>query len=261
METLRQLGHRTPTPLLGRVALVTGSGRGIGAGIARAFAAAGADVVINDLPESAGAAEVSAAIGSAGRRSAFVAADVAVEQQVVAMFAAIDEKFGGIDILVNNAGIVRHEDIFRTSLDSWRSVIDTHLTGAFLCSREAMTRMRERGRGRIIQISSVVAHQGAIHGFVHYAAAKSGLLGFTRTLARTSAPFGITVNAIAPGVVDSEMLRSTHGDRGVAEFASTVPLGLSTVDDIGAAAVFLASDDAQRITGAVLDVNGGMYFH
>lgn len=247
-------------PLLGKVALVTGAARGIGAGIAKAFAVAGADVVVNDLADSDSAAAVGDAIRAAGRRTLFVAADVANEENVARMFARINDEFGGLDILVNNAGIVRNEDIFETTIESWRAVLDSHLTGAFLCSREAMRIMCERRRGRIIQISSVVAHQGAVHGFIHYAAAKSGQLGFTKTLARTAAPFGITVNAIAPGLVDSDMLRTTHGVAGMAELAASVPLGISTVDDIGAAAVFLGGDGASRITGAVLDVNGGMYF-
>ena len=246
--------------LQGKVGLVTGAGRGIGAGIAQAFAAAGADVVVNDLAESAASIAVCRAIAATGRRALFCAADVSREDDVARMFSTIAAEFGQLDIMVNNAGIARHEDIFTTSLESWNAVINTHLTGAFLCSREAMRVMRTQGSGRIIQISSVVAHQGAIHGFVHYAAAKSGLLGFTKTLARTAAPFGITVNAIAPGIVDSDMLRTTHGSEGVAELADAVPLGISTASEIGAAAVYLAGEGARRITGTVIDVNGGMYF-
>ncbi|PTX91382.1 3-oxoacyl-ACP reductase FabG [Opitutus sp. ER46] len=249
-----------PLPLFGQTALVTGAARGIGAAIARALAGAGADVVVNDLAASPEAEATCAAIRATGRRALFIACDVGDEPGVQRMFAAAAAEFGRLDILVNNAGIVRHEDIFATTLESWNAVLRTHLTGTFLCSREAMRIMREQRSGRIIQISSVVAHQGALYGFVHYATAKSGMLGFTRTLARTGAPFGITVNAIAPGIVDSEMLRQTHSAKTREGFTQSVPLGVSPADDIGAAAVYLASPAAARISGTVIDVNGGMYF-
>lgn len=248
-------------PLLGKVALVTGAARGIGAAIAKALAAAGADVIVNDRANDEQAAETCAAIEHLGRRASHRRADVTDEAAVAALFDAVRSDFGRLDILVNNAGIVRHEDIFATSLASWRAVLDTHLTGTFLCSRAAMTLMREQRWGRIIQVSSVVAHQGARYGFVHYATAKAGLLGFTRTLARTAAPHGITVNAIAPGVVDSDMLRSTHDAGALEALAADIPLGISSPDEIGAAAVYLAGEGAARVTGAVLDVNGGLYFH
>ena len=227
----------------GRVALVTGAARGIGAGIAAALEQAGAIALRNDL---AGAD--------------CLVADVTDPEAVAHMFNVIRSRFGRLDILVNNAGIVRAEDIFETTLESWHAVIGSHLTGTFLCSKEAALIMRDQRAGRIIQISSVVGHQGALKGFVHYAAAKSGLLGFTKTLARTLAPYGITVNAVAPGIVETEMLRSAHGAEGVRALAATVPLGIGHVQDVAAAAVFLASDEASHITGAVLDVNGGLYF-
>ena len=178
-----------------------------------------------------------------------------------AMFVGIDRAFGRIDILVNNAGIVRREDIFETTLESWHEVLDTHLTGAFLCSRAAMRRMRTQGGGRIIMNSSVTAFRGAIRGFVHYSAAKAGLIGLTHTLARTAAPYGITVNSIAPGVIETEMLRQAHGEASIHELAKDIPLGLGSVEDVAAAVIYLASDEAKHVTGATLDVNGGLYFH
>jgi 3-oxoacyl-[acyl-carrier protein] reductase len=138
--------------------------------------------------------------------------------------------------------------------------VDTHLTGTFLGCRAAMRRMREQRGGRIITNSSVTAWRGAIRGVVHYAAAKAGQIGLTHTLARTAAPYGITVNAIAPGVIETEMLRQAHGEAGIREVAREIPLGLGTVEDVAAAVVFLASDEARHITGATLDVNGGFYF-
>lgn len=247
--------------LNGKVALVTGGARGLGAGICVSLARAGASgVVVNARSRSAAAEKVLAEVEAAGSRALFIDADIRSESEVDAMFAAIDRECGRIDILVNNAGIVADEDIFTTSLASWHAVLDTHLTGAFLCSKAAMSRMREQRCGRIIQISSVVAFRGAIRGFVHYATAKAGQIGFTKTLARTAAPFGITVNAVAPGVIETEMLHQAHGDAGIRRLATEIPLGLGTLDDIGAAVVFLASDEAKHITGATLDVNGGLYY-
>jgi 3-oxoacyl-[acyl-carrier protein] reductase len=245
----------------GKVALVTGAARGLGAGIAIGLAKAGAAaVVVNDLQPSSQADQTVAAIREAGSGASFLVADVRDEAAVEAMFAAIDRDYGRIDILVNNAGIVRQEDIFHTSLESWRAVLDTHLTGAFLCCRAAMLRMRRQRSGRIITNSSVTAWRGAIRGFVHYAAAKAGQIGLTRTLARTAAPYGITVNAIAPGVIETDMLRQAHGEEGIREIAKEIPLGLGSVEDVAAAVVFLASEEAKHITGATLDVNGGFYF-
>jgi NAD(P)-dependent dehydrogenase (short-subunit alcohol dehydrogenase family) len=252
-------GQLQGTELAGRVALVTGAGRGIGAGIAKALARHGADVVINDV-NSALPEEVAAEIRQGGRGALCAVADVSSEPDVQRMFSQIDAAFGRLDILVNNAGVGYSEDIFETSLERWKRTLDVHLTGTFLCSREAMLRMREQRWGRIIQISSVTAHQGALRGFVHYATAKAGQLGFTRTLARTAAPFGITVNAVAPGIVETEMFREAHGRKGVAEIMEKVPLGISDVDDVAAAVVFLAGEGARHITGATIDVNGGLYY-
>jgi len=245
----------------GKVALVTGSSRGIGACIAETFAGAGADVVVNHLNAEDEAQIVCEKIGRLGRRSLAVSADIRYEDQVREMFAKIDAAFGRLDILVNNAGVCYFEDIFNTALDSWHRVVETHLTGTFLCSQQAMLRMKNQRSGRIIQISSVVAHQGALKGFVHYGTAKSGQLGFTRTLARTAAEFGITVNAVAPGLIGTDMFFQTHGEVGAKRLAELSPLGIGTTKDAAAAVLFLASDEARYITGAVLDVNGGLCMH
>lgn len=173
----------------GKVALVTGAARGIGAGIAVSLARAGAAaVIVNDLSETAEAEATGRDIEATGARFLLAPADVRSEADVESMFSAVDRQFGRLDILVSNAGITRREDIFETTLQSWHDVVDTHLTGFFLCARAAMFRMREQRSGRIIVNSSVTAWRGAIRGFVHYTAAKAGQIGIVHTLARTAAP-------------------------------------------------------------------------
>lgn len=244
----------------GKVALITGAGQGIGAAIAIALAKAGASaVVVNDIRDTASCQQTLQQVQAAGAKPLLVLADVRDEQQVEAMFSALDNAFGRLDILVNNAGIVFREDIFETSLEHWRAVIETHLTGTFLCSRAAARRMRRQRSGRIIQISSVVGQRGALKGFIHYATAKAGQLGFTKTLALTLAPYGITVNAVAPSAIDTAMLAGAHSREAIEQLASNIPLGIGSVQDVASAVVFLASDEAKHITAATLDVNGGSY--
>lgn len=239
----------------GKTALVTGAARGIGAGIARAMHAAGARLILVDLPSAQHALE-----DLALPDSVVLTADLTQEDAVESVFNALDEAQIELDILVNNAGAARPETIFEMSLESWNDILSANLTSAFLCSRSAMQRMQHRPGGRIIQLGSVVGHQGALKGHLHYGVSKSGIHGFTRTLARTAAPMGITVNAIAPGLVETEMLFATHGADGVKALEAQVPLGrLASVDDVAAAAVYLASDAAAYLTGVILDVNGGLY--
>ncbi|NMA45339.1 MAG: SDR family oxidoreductase, partial [Lentisphaerae bacterium] len=194
-----------------------------------------------------------------GVRALAVQADVGVAAAVDAMFAQIDKDFGHLDILVNNAGTSRAETIFEMSEESWDFILNTNLKSMFLCSKAAMLRMRERREGRIINMSSVVGHQGALFGHVHYAASKSGILGFTKTLARTGAPLGITVNAVAPGVIRTELLYQTHGEAGVKKLAESIPLGLGELRDVGLSVAFLAGEGGRYLTGICIDVNGGMY--
>ena len=185
--------------------------------------------------------------------------DVSSEDSVRGMFGEVRERYGRLDILVNNAGIARQQDILETTLQDWNEVMEVNLTGCFLCCREAMATMRDQPGGRIINISSIVAHQGSLYGPVHYAASKSGMLGLTKTLARTGAAWGITVNAVAPGLIATELLYSTNGHEKVENLARQIPLGLGAPRDVGLAVAFLASEAARYITGATLDVNGGMY--
>ncbi len=243
--------------LTGKVALVTGASRGVGRGIALVLAEKGADVCINYHSAADEAKRVADKIRAMGRRSLVIQADVGREDDVRQMFDTVKSEFGRMDILVNNAGVSRAQDIFETNLEDWEFIIKTNLTSCFLCCREAMKIMSGQA-GRIINISSVVARQGALRGHVHYAATKGGMLSLTRTLARTAAPLGITVNAVAPGIIETELLTQTHGEEGVRKLSSGVPLGLGTPRDIGLAAAFLCGEGGRYITGATIDVNGGM---
>ena len=252
--------EKTLFDLSGKVALVTGSSRGIGRGIALAFARANADVIINYRDGEAEAKNVVAEIVAMGRRATAICSDVSEEREVRAMFAQILAEFGRLDILVNNAGTSQPKDIFEMNTADWDRIIKTNLTSGMHCSKAAMEIMREQKSGRIIFISSVVGERGALFGHVHYAATKSGKLGMVKTLARTAAPFHVTVNAIAPGVILTELLMQTHGEAGVKALGEDIPLGLGTVDDVGYAAVYLASDEASYVTGITLDINGGTHY-
>lgn len=237
--------------LHGRVAVVTGAGRGLGAAIARALAEAGARVAINDIRGDA-AAEVAAGIPGA----LAVPGDAADPADVAALFAAADA-LGPLDVLVANAGVTLTDTVWDTTLEGWERVLRANLTGPFLCAQEAMRRMRGRG-GAIVLMGSVVGHQGALRGHAAYAASKGGLHALARTLARTGAEHGIRVNVLAPGIADTDMLRSAHPPNELAAIARTVPLGLGSAGEVAAACVFLCSDAARHMTGATLDVNGGM---
>ena len=189
-----------------------------------------------------------------------VQGDVSQEGDVAHLFELTMREFSRLDILVNNAGTTAAEDIFSIDYDSWMKILNTNLTSNFLCAKYAMEIMKEARFGRIIQISSIVGHRGALYGHVHYAATKSGQLGLTKTLARTGAPYGITVNAVAPGIIGTELLYQTHSAEELEEIKRAIPLGeIGRVEDVGAAVVFLASEEARFITGATIDVNGGMY--
>jgi 3-oxoacyl-[acyl-carrier protein] reductase len=242
----------------GRKALVTGAGRGIGAAIAGAFADAGAEVVVCDV-DAPRAARSADAIAAAGGRAWAVAADVSDERSVARLFAEARERMGAVDVLACSAGVTAPLTIDRTDLATWNAVLSVNLTGTFLCCREAVAGMRAAGGGgRIILLGSVVGHQGALMGHVAYAATKGGVHAFAKALARSAAPDRITVNVVAPGLTDTEMLRGAHPPEEIAEIASRIPLGLAAADDVAAAAVYLASDAGRHLTGAVLDVNGGM---
>ena len=248
-------------PLEGKIALVTGASRGIGRGIATVLAEQGAAVVVNYRSDREAAESLCAELRRNGGECRCVQGDVSRREDVERIFEVIKTEFGRLDILINNAGTTKAQDIFETSEEDWEFILRTNLKSVFLCSRAALELMRRERSGRIINLTSIVAFRGALFGHVHYAASKGGIVAFTRTLARTAAPFGVTVNAIAPGIIETELLLQTHGREEVDRLAAGIPLGLGTVRDVGLTAAFLAGEGGRYITGAVIDVNGGMNFH
>ncbi|MCC6164453.1 MAG: 3-oxoacyl-ACP reductase FabG [Acidobacteria bacterium] len=242
--------------LSGKVAIVTGASRGIGRQTALTLAGAGATVVLTSRGDAAEA--VAAEVSAAGGEALAIAADVADAGAVQRVIETTVERFGRIDVLVNNAGITRDQLLLRMKRDDWDAVIATNLTGTFLCTQAVLkTMLRQRG-GRIISISSVVGQSGN-PGQTNYAATKAGIIGFSKALAREVASRSITVNVVAPGLIDTDMTRDISSDA-QATWASAIPLGrLGTPEDVAAAVCFLASDAAGYITGQVLAVNGGMY--
>ena len=243
-------------PLADRVAIVTGASRGIGRAAARRLAAAGAAVVAAARGDHADA--VAEEIRGAGGRSIAVGADVTDPGRVDAMVRTALDEYGRVDVLVNNAGIVRDQLALRMSPADWDAVVATNLTAAFNCARAVLRPMiRQRG-GRIINVGSVVGRMGN-PGQANYAASKAGLEGFSRALAREVASRGITVNVVAPGMIDTDMTAKLSEPAQAAMLAQ-IPMGrLGTTEDVAGAIGFLASDEAAYVTGHVLAVNGGMY--
>jgi 3-oxoacyl-[acyl-carrier protein] reductase len=242
--------------LSGRVALVTGASRGIGQAVAARLAAAGAHVVAAARGENArGTAD---AIRDAGGSAESIGLDVTDAAGVDAAVAGIMTGKGRIDILVNNAGITRDTLMLRMKREDWDAVIQTNLTAAFTSVQAVLKPMIKQRSGRIINITSVVGQSGNA-GQANYAASKAGLIGFTKAVALEVASRNITVNAVAPGLIDTDMTRAI-AEGAHEEWAARIPLKrLGTPDDVANAVVFLASDEASYITGHVLAVNGGMY--
>jgi 3-oxoacyl-[acyl-carrier protein] reductase len=239
-----------------KVAIVTGASRGIGREVALMLAARGASVVAAARGDHA--AGTAGAIGAAGGRGDAVSLDVTDAAAVDALVAGTLERHGRIDILVNNAGIARDQLLMRMKRDDWDQVIATNLTAAFACAQAVIKPMIKQRGGRIISISSVVGQTGNA-GQSNYAASKAGLIGFSKALAREVASRGVTVNVVAPGLIETDMTR-TITEKAQGDWAAQIPLGrLGSTADVAAAVCFLASDEASYITGQVLAVNGGMY--
>ena len=243
------------TPLAGQVALVTGASRGIGASIARELAQAGAKVVVNYASSPAAAEAVVAEIQAAGGQAWAHQANVAEEEQVEAMVKAVLEKEGRLDVLVNNAGITRDGLLMRMKSADWQSVIDLNLSGVFLCTRAVSRAMLKARSGRIINITSVVGLMGN-PGQANYSAAKAGVIGLTRSSAAEFASRGVTVNAVAPGFIESDMTAELDKE----PILKAIPLGrMGQPSEVASAVRFLAADHAAAyMTGQVLQVDGGM---
>ena len=247
------------TLLTGKVALVTGSSRGIGAGTALALARHGADVAVNYLRSKERAEEVCKRIRALGRRAHMVQADVTDSEAVKRMVAEVEQSLGPISILVNNAGHNPIRSILEISEADWDWVLDLNLKSYFLCTRAVLPGMLERKEGRIINIASISGQRGGFSCDVDYSAAKAGILGFTRALARWAAPRGVLVNAVAPGYIKTQM----HG--GVSSplrdsLIERVPLKRQgTPEEIGEVVAFLAGPGASYVVGEVISVNGGVH--
>ena len=241
--------------LSGKVAIVTGSSRGIGKAIALKLADAGASVVVTGHIEDA--EPVAKEIRAKGRQSLAVRASVTSAADIEKLVEATLSTFGRVDIIVNNAGITRDQLVLKMSEDDWDAVLDTNLKSVFLCTRAVLRPMLKQRWGRIINISSVIGLIGN-PGQANYAASKAGIIGFTKTIAREVGSRGITANVIAPGFIETRMTQSMN-DAQRQELLKRIPLGsLGTPDDVAEAAAFLASEGARYITGQVLGVDGGM---
>jgi 3-oxoacyl-[acyl-carrier protein] reductase len=237
-----------------QIALVTGASRGIGAAIASRLAADGF-FVVGTATSEAGAAQIAARLGEQGTG---LVLDVRDHAAVDALIADIEQRFGSVAVLVNNAGVTRDNLLLRMKTDDWQDILDVHLTAVFLLSKRVLKGMAKARHGRIINITSVVARMGNA-GQANYAAAKAGIEGFSRALAREMGSRNITVNCVAPGFIDTDMTEVLD-EKVKQSMLDAVPLGrLGQPDDVAAAVAFLAGSGGAYITGTVLPVNGGMY--
>jgi 3-oxoacyl-[acyl-carrier protein] reductase len=244
-----------PLSLAGRVAVVTGAGRGIGAATARAFAQHGAQVALIDR-SGADVTQTAQEIGLAGGEALPFTTDITDSFEVERLMDRIAEEWGRLDVLVNNAGVVRDATLEEVTDEDWSETLDVNLRGTMVCTRAAVPHMIARKQGRILSAASVVARNGN-YGQTAYAASKGGVVAMTRTWARELGPKGITANAVAPGFIDTEMVKSVPA-KVVSKIVARLPAGrLGQPEDVAAVYLFLASDLASFINGAVVGVDGG----
>ena len=241
----------------GRVALVTGGGRGIGKGIAMRLGDAGANVVIGDVDRVL-AEQTAEELGKGFGRAIAVQVDVTQEESIATAVKMVLKEFGKIDILINNAGIMFRTRILDISLEEWAETLLVNLTGPFLFTQAVLPSMKKNGYGRIVNISSSAGRSVSTLGGAHYTASKAGLLGFTRAVAKEVAASGITVNAVCPGLIDTQMARDTTTKKELEMFLESFPIKrLGLPEEIGDLVLFLCSEKASYITGASIDINGG----
>ena len=243
--------------LTGKTAIVTGGSRGIGRAVSLLLAREGANVAIVYAGNTAAAEETKQQAEALGAAAAVFQCDVADEQAVTDMVKAVKTQFGSVDILVNNAGITRDGLLMRMKEADWQAVLDTNLTGVYHCTKAVSKLMMKQRHGAVINLSSVVGETGNV-GQANYAAAKAGIIGFTKAVAKELASRNIRVNAVAPGYVETDMTAGLP-DSAKEDMLRSIPLGRpATADDVAQAVLFLASDQACYITGQVLNVDGGM---
>jgi len=244
--------------LSGKIAVVTGGSRGIGRAICQRLAALGATVVVNYVSNPAAAEETVASIQSAGGRAEAVQFNVATSEEIEAAFKKILDAHGRVDILVNNAGITRDGLLMKMKDEQWDEVLNTNLKGVFLCTKAVSRAMMKQRWGRIINITSVIGFAGNA-GQANYAAAKAGIVGFTKSVAKELASRGITVNGVAPGYIVTDMTKDLS-EEVTNTIKGEIPMGvLGEAEDIAGAVAYLASDDARYVTGQFIHVNGGMF--
>ena len=244
----------------GKNVLVTGAQQGIGQSVALRFAAEGADVALNFLDDEGAAKAIAAQIEAGGRRCCLLQADVSQSTQIRQMVSTAERDLGPIDVLVNNAGIFPRAPFLEIREETWDAVLTTNLKGSFICAQEVTRRMVEAGRpGVVINLASGAPYRGSMRSTA-YMASKLGIVGLTRGMARDLTPYGIRVNAVAPGVTNTAMPRLGHSEEQLSELAQRLPTGqLAEPDDIADVIVFLATHEARHIMGQLIHVNGGDY--
>ena len=240
-----------------KVAVVTGAGQGMGRAVAERLAAGGARLAVNDVNADAAERTASALLEN-GAEAVAVAGSVTAATDVAAMVETTLARYGALHILVNNAGVLRPTRVIDIEEDEWDFVVEVNLKGTYLCSRAVLPAMREAGWGRIVNFSSTAGKNVSTVGGAHYTAAKAGILGFTRHLAKEEAGYGITVNSVCPGLIDTEMVRTTIDAARAKAYADSFPIQrMGQPSEVAELVAFLASDRAAYITGASLDINGG----